>query len=88
MCNWTSVCAGFSHESGHMNRSECSNCGAVTDVYPHGDFSAMAKAEADADCSCEMFDMMDELETKEFIRMCEEDDLDAEANEFYDKFIR
>lgn len=42
-----SYAAGFSHEDGHWNRSQCRNCVVTTESYKHGDFEGKAQAEAD-----------------------------------------
>lgn len=42
-----SYAAGFSHEDGHWNRSQCKVCGITTGPYKHGVFESQAKAEAD-----------------------------------------
>jgi hypothetical protein len=45
--HFESYAAGFSHEDGHWNRSQCRNCGITTDSYKHGDWDGKAQAEAD-----------------------------------------
>lgn len=36
--NFESKVAGFSHETGHINYSQCKDCGIMTNNYGHGEF--------------------------------------------------
>ncbi|MFP4449208.1 MAG: hypothetical protein ACLFPH_10780, partial [Bacteroidales bacterium] len=64
---WESYAAGFTHESGHLNVSECTVCKVQTRKYHHGDFAEkeIAEQEVQDKYDCPGFDPHEQIYEEE-----------------------